>query len=461
MRRTWLLLCLALAASSAGAQQERPAPQAPASAADGRRADIAVFREQFLARDRSYSDAARKEAEARLFRLEADAASVSPAYFELELARIVALADNGHTMLFAGPRSRRYNRVEVRLVPFGEEFYVLRAKAASADLLGARLVAIDGHPVAEVRKVARTLMGGIPAWRDRDAGYFLESPEQMQALGVIEAGEAATYRFALVDDATVERKLAAEPPDLTGPRANSVRWLYPDKLDRDGDAWRTLIAPESAPWALQDLDEPFRFRDAPELEALVIQLRQNTSSPGHAIEDFLRDMTGKIGERKPQNLVLDMRLNGGGDLNDTRDFVQRLPRLVPGRIFVLTSPWTFSAAISTTGYLEQAAPERVIIVGEPVGDRLQMWAEGRVFELPHSKAAGLNATERHDYLTGCKPFADCHGPVVRNPIAVASLDPDIAAPWTLDAYRAGRDPAIEAVTAALSQGSIAGRSGSR
>jgi len=156
-----------------------------------------------------------------------------------------------------------------------------------------------------------------------------------------------------------------------------------------------------------------------------------------------------------------MRLNGGGDLNDTRDFVQSLPRLVPGRIFVLTSPWTFSAAISTTGYLEQAAPERVIIVGEPVGDRLQMWAEGRVFELPHSGAAGLNATERHDYVTGCKPFKDCHSPVVRNPIAVPSLAPDIAAPWTLEAYNAGRDPAIEAVAAALNKGAIADKPGSR
>jgi len=135
--------------------------------------------------------------------------------------------------------------------------------------------------VAEVRKVARTLMGGMPAWRDRDAGYFFESPEQMKALGVIEAVEAATYRFALPDGKTVERKLAAAPPDPSRPRASSVRWLYPDKLEGEGDAWHALLALERAPWVFQDLDEPFRFRDAPELDALVIQLRQNTSSNGH------------------------------------------------------------------------------------------------------------------------------------------------------------------------------------
>jgi hypothetical protein len=40
---------------------------------------------------------------------------------------------------------------------------------------------------------------------------------------------------------------------------------------------------------------------------------------------------------------------------------------------------------------------------------------------------------------------------VRNPIAVKSLGPDIPAPWTIAAYRAGRDPAIDAVVVALRQ----------
>jgi hypothetical protein len=47
---------------------------------------------------------------------------------------------------------------------------------------------------------------------------------------------------------------------------------------------------------------------------------------------------------------------------------------------------------------------------------------------------------------------DCHGSIVRNPIAVPSLAPEIAAPWTIDAYRAGRDPAMEAIAAALRGG---------
>jgi hypothetical protein len=46
-------------------------------------------------------------------------------------------------------------------------------------------------------------------------------------------------------------------------------------------------------------------------------------------------------------------------------------------------------------------------------------------------------------------MTDCHGSVVRNPISVPTLAPDIQAPWTIDAYRTGHDPAMDAVAAAL------------
>ena len=56
---------------------------------------------------------------------------------------------------------------------------------------------------------------------------------------------------------------------------------------------------------------------------------------------------------------------------------------------------------------------------------------------------------RHDYAGGCRQYDDCHGPVVRVPIALPTLAPELSAPWTIEAYREGRDPAMEAVARAL------------
>ena len=89
------------------------------------------------------------------------------------------------------------------------------------------------------------------------------------------------------------------------------------------------------------------------------------------------------------------------------------------------------------------------VVGEPVGDRLEFFAEGRPVRLKHSGEVLLPATVRHDYADGCRRFSDCHGPVVSRPIRVATLAPDVAAAWTFEAYRAGIDPAMQAVARAL------------
>jgi len=124
-------------------------------------------------------------------------------------------------MAFAAPRAARFNRVPIRLTPFGSEFHVLRAERASADLNGARLVAIDGHPVARLRDAARTLAGGVPAWRDRFAGFLFESPEQLHALGLAAKPDAALYRFETLDGRTVERALAARPAGGDSPAGGS------------------------------------------------------------------------------------------------------------------------------------------------------------------------------------------------------------------------------------------------
>ena len=116
---------------------------------------------------------------------------------------------------------------------------------------------------------------------------------------------------------------------------------------------------------------------------------------------------------------------------------------------MLTSPSTFSAAISSVGYLKQAGGDRVTLVGEAPGDRLNFFAEGSPAALPHYGEMFLVAKERHDYQGGCKAYTDCHRPVVAYPIAVANLDPAVPAPWTAAAYQTGRDPGMEAVARVL------------
>ncbi|MBC7896208.1 MAG: hypothetical protein H7066_12410, partial [Cytophagaceae bacterium] len=242
MRCSTLLFVASLAAPCAAESQAGRLP--PASI----REDIGSFR-AFLGGDNSYSEAARAEMQRRLAALETAADTVGPAWFELEIARLVALADNGHTNAQAASRSTRFNRIPLRLTPLTDGFYVLRAHSAQADLLGARLVAIDGRAIADVRKVVHTLTGGTTEWRDRFAPYTFESPQQLQALGQAREADAATYRFQLADGRAVDRRIVAELPDINRPRNGTARWMFPAvALPNEGPGWRSLLPVDKAPW---------------------------------------------------------------------------------------------------------------------------------------------------------------------------------------------------------------------
>ncbi|MBL8959541.1 MAG: hypothetical protein JNJ98_06800, partial [Gemmatimonadetes bacterium] len=405
--------------------------------------------------EQAYTPATRAAALAQVDQLAGAADTISPIAFDLAVARILARADNGHTNVGAFQRGMRYPKVGLRFVPLENSVYVFRARPEHRDLLGARLVSVDGTPFDQLRSAAHALTGGTPAFRDRFVPILVESPPQLNAVGAARAATHATYRFALVDGSTVERRLEVEPVERNL-RIPVTRWLYPEPVAGDSSTWAAL-QPAQVPWALQDPVARFRLTHNPAARLAIVELRQNMTTGAANISDFLRGATDSLQKWTPDWIVLDLRMNGGGDLNTTRTFARALPVLARQRVFVLTSPWTFSAAISTVGYLKQAAPDRVTIVGEEIGDRLEFWAEGRPVTLVNTGIVLSVSRERHDYANGCRAYRDCHGSVVRQPIAVPSLLPDVVAPWTLGAYRSGVDPGMAAVERRIRATGASGR----
>jgi hypothetical protein len=146
-----------------------------------------------------------------------------------------------------------------------------------------------------------------------------------------------------------------------------------------------------------------------------------------------------------------MRFDGGGDYTKTATFMTELPSLVPagGRVFVVTHASTFSAGISSVGFVKQAAPARVTIVGEPVGDRLIFYGEARDFKLPNSGIRASYSTGLHDYLHGCRWFGRCFWVDWIYPISIPTLNPDVSAPLSFAGLAAGRDPAMDAISLRL------------
>jgi len=424
-----ILLAIASAAGFCSAAQAAPT-----------QADVAAMRD-YVERNRAYTPDARAEALRAVARL--PALLGYPARFELEAAHIAALSDNGHSALLPPQWPSRHPRSPVHLGLFADGLYVVAAPGEHSRLLGRRVSAINGHPWRAVHRAYSRYQGGEQAFRDQFVTLFMETPALLVAAGF--GSDPASLGLTL-ESARGRRQSVNIPVRLTPPQGEAAFVGYPVLLDA-----AAMLAPAVRPLYLREAGRPFRLAFPPDLDGAYVQLK---ATRGLGIDRWLEDTLAELRARRPRNIVVDLRFNLGGDLNLTRDFMRALPAIADrGRVYAITSGRTFSAAISSLGYLKQAAGDRLTIVGEPIGDRLEFWSEGDVLPLPGLGARMLYASERHNYTTGC-PEADCHASIRNHPIRVQSLQPDIATPLRFADFAAGRDPAMEAIVRDSGRGTV-------
>lgn len=421
-----------------------PEPE-PTEVADQRAGQIAdaEYLAQFPEFDRAYSRSARAQAERMLEQLRAEAGDLSHEQFVLRVAEIAALADNGHTAIGENAFKKNTPRLPLRTYPFADGLHVVWATPALADLLGARIDAIDGHGIAAIHAATRRYAGGTDAHRQRLLAAMLESPALLHAAGLASSRDALTLRGVLASGAPFEKRIEAQERDRSAWVSSSQRLLFPTW---EGAPMQGVMrANDPLPVYLRHSSNLFSLEPLPE-RGLYIGLSHNGDTDELPIASFLESALARVRTEHPAYLVVDMRMNGGGDYTTTYAFAQTLPEIANGApIYVFTSPWTFSAAITTVAALETAGGDQVIIVGEPVGDRLDFWAEGGTFNLPNAFVQVHYSSGRHVYNGPCPDRATCFWLNERYPVRVRSLEPDIAAPLTFAAYREFRDPALDAV----------------
>lgn len=419
----------------------------PSTALEAQQQDVEQFA-RLLAMDKAFSPAARAEADRQIAALGTERAPLESGRFRVALMRIVALADNGHTSL-DGKKDALPNCVAIRLMWFADGLYVLRAESADAELLGARVESVAGRPAAEVLAALMQLHGGAEGWRRVHAVLYIQSPEMLYGAGLGARPDETTWTFRLTNGTETTRVLPGEDCDRE-PGGLMTRWLSPQKMQGEPEAWRALLATDSElPVSLREFNMPFRRAWIEHGCTLYIQLKAIQDSGGARIRDFLKATTDEMAVRRPCNVILDLRFNTGGDYTKAAGFASHLPALLPpgGRIYVLTGPQTFSAAITTAGFVKQAGGSRAIILGEEVGDRLAFYGEGNRGCLPNASLCVHYATGMHDYAHRCGDWGKCFWLNWLFPVQVKSLQPDQSIRMTFEDYEAHRDPVFERAVA--------------
>jgi hypothetical protein len=347
--------------------------------------------------------------------------SLTDAQVMAEFMKYAVLLGDGHTHVRPASDSPFMRTLPIQMFWFEDGMFVTAASPDQAELAGAAVLKVGGKSIEELRKIFDPIIS-----RDNPQGvraalaFRLAAPALGHALGVNRSADEATLTIRDVKGQTRDVTLRA------GVNPVGTEWATARKSSANPD-----------PLYLKNRSKPYSFEAVPELRAVYFQYNAVRSDPTDPLPAFCQRMFEFIDKNGVDNLIVDVRWNGGGNsfLNrNIQDGILARPKLnQQGHFFLITGRNTFSAAQNfTTDLVRNANP---ILVGEPTGSSPNFIGETIRLELPYSKA---QCSISDLYWQRSWPMDHR-----------AWLAPQLPAPPVFALYKENRDPAMEAIRAFL------------
>lgn len=370
-----------------------------------------------------YAKISPERLEAERARLERDIPVLDDAGIAVRITQFLALVGDGHTALFPPvpgqfPFSLGMPLPDLKLAPLPLRFYLFpegpRIVAAAPEhrrLLGAKVLAVGGVPVAEaLQRLSATVSRENSQWVKERLPDRLQVPAILKTLGL-----ATSDREAVL---TLEVSGAREEVRLS-------------VLARDArPAWIEAAAPALR----RNADKAYWSEHLEAANTTVV--RYNAARPeAETPQAFWKRVIAEAEARKVARFVVDLRANQGGDNSHNRPMVEGLRASAwlntAGRLYVLVGRATFSAGMNAAADLERET--KALFAGEPTGSSPNFAGEASPVALPCS---GLQAIVSSRSFQGSSPTDR------RTWIAPALLVEPAYVDWV-----AGRDTVLDAVLA--------------
>jgi hypothetical protein len=334
----------------------------------------------------------------------------------VELMRLAALLGhrNGHTVIFpADENPDPLHLYPIALYEFEDGVFVV-ASAVDRDLVGFELEAVAGLPVEELLARLEPLVARDNEWTVRARRpLYLVTAEVLR--GLLQAPETAPF-------------------DLRGP-FGSVRVVLdplpaPQWYARLRDAfpaWDTRLPRRTELMFRGGRDRPHWTATLRNGEAAYVAYELTRGE----LTGFAGDVEALVDQHGIGQIILDLRLNSGGD-NTTYgpllEVLERATQELGKQLRVLIGRSTFSAAMQLAVDIERRTPAQ--FVGEPTGGSPNHYGDAGQVVLTDSRLVAYVATL--SWTTAGEGDERL------------MLEPDLPVPVRSADYFAGRDPVLEA-----------------
>jgi tetratricopeptide (TPR) repeat protein len=346
----------------------------------------------------------------------------------VEMMKLMARVGDGHTgILGSAQRPEFQQMLPLQFYLFKEGLFIIAVDPKYKEMLGAQVLRFGDSTVDEVMRALDPLIQrDNEMWPKQVAPYLMRSMALLNALGLIPEAQKTTLVIRTLRGATTNAVVTtdASQPNIWNVLPNPKTWINVPQT-----------APGSMPLYVKNMGSNYWFEYLPENKLLYFQYNRVLDDSQESLAQFSERLFKFINEHEVNKLVIDMRWNNGGNTDLNQPLLYGLIRDEKvnqhGKLFVVIGRRTFSAAQNATSMFERLT--NATFVGEPTGSSPNFIGEESIFTLPYSK---LLANVSDLYWQSSRPSD------YRTWIA-----PQIYLPPTFEAYRANRDPVMEAILA--------------
>lgn len=341
------------------------------------------------------------------------------------LARIVSQFGYGHTRLGVERSPVKFHQIPVHFYQFQDGIYLQGVHQDYADILGAKVVAVEGKPVDEVVEAIREV---VPVENEQ----FLKA-YGLRYLGIPEVLHAQKVSAQLKETVLLTLEINGKTFEKSIKGLNGLRIPTRYGFVRQSGTWLSIRKQAEPPHYLRNLDKRYAFEYLPREKAVYVRQSQVLDDPQEPIPDFYQRVFDFVEKNDVEKFILDVRLNGGGNNYKNKPVVTGIVRSTKinqvGKLFVITGRRTFSACQNLVNELDNYT--NAIFVGEPTAENINFYGDTREVVLPNSKIpAFLSFAWWQD-----KPQWE-NGPW---------LAPQIAVDLSIEEFQNNQDPALETI----------------
>jgi tetratricopeptide (TPR) repeat protein len=342
-----------------------------------------------------------------------------------EFIKLAAMLHDSHTVV--GPFfSKKFalHMIPICFHDFKDGLFIQQTSEAYKSILCSKVIAINNMPLEEAWNRMGPFLGYENSINIRALTPALFSlPEYLAAASI--GADASKVTLTLRKDGHIMNA------EVTPQNFDLQLFASKDGFIKDGIS---MHGTSNLPLYLKKVDDLYWFEHDKQRNVVYFQFNNVFNKPDYSFQKFVSDLFDYISQNSVDYLIVDLRFNTGGNTLFLKPLIQSIvgnTRINQhGRLFVITSRYTLSAALNLASCLDRYT--EALFVGEPTGCSPNFVGENTWYTLPYS---GLSASVSNIYWQGGLNSND-------NRLWIA---PDIAVEISSDDYLNNRDPVLDAI----------------